>query len=386
MNGPVEVLHVRNCHAFGGPETTLLGWLDHVDRSRFSCRVALFKERDGLDEAFRAPLLAHGHPVLDLPWWPGRQARQAVHRLEAHIRDRGARILHTHDWRSDVVGYHAARRAGIPIVTTIYVWFRRPFHVWVKEAIDTLYIRHFDMVTAVCEATRRQTIARGVHADRTDVLISGISSTRQRATPDRDEVRRRFGVRPDEVAFVFAARMSLEKAHDTLLTAFAMASRRSANLKLVLLGNGPLESAIRARTARLGLSDRVVMPGFVTDVTDVVGAMDVAVHATLAEGIPLAVYEAMLVGLPVIGSDVDGIPEVVIPGRTGWLVPPRDAAGLAERIVDASASPELRMRCGAEAQSLIRGSYGMDKAIERLHSTYDRLLQGPARGSRVASP
>jgi glycosyltransferase involved in cell wall biosynthesis len=386
VTGPVEVLHVRNCHQFGGPETTLLGWLDHLDRTRFTNRVALFQEREGREEAFRGPLLAHGHPVIDLPWWPGRTVRKAVRRLEEHIRSTGAKILHTHDWRSDVIGYHAARRAGIPVVTTVYVWFHRPFHVWVKETVDTLYIRHFDMVTAVCEATRRQTVARGVRADRTEVLISGISPARQGPVHDRNAVRKRFGIAPDEVALVFAARMSPEKAHHNLLSAFAMAVRRAPNLKLILLGNGPLEGEIRAWVARLGLSDRVAMPGFVTDVTDILAAMDVDVHATLAEGIPLAVYEAMLVGLPVIGSDVDGIPEVVIPGRTGWLVPPSDPAALAERIVEASGSAELRAHHGAEARRLIQGSYGMDKAVERLHSTYDRLLQRSAASARASPP
>jgi glycosyltransferase involved in cell wall biosynthesis len=126
------------------------------------------------------------------------------------------------------------------------------------------------------------------------------------------------------------------------------------------------------------------MPGFVTDVPEVLAAVDVVVHATLAEGIPLAIYEAMLAGAPVIGSDVDGIPEVVIPGRTGWLVPPRVAGALAERIVEAARSPERRARYGAEGQRLILAGYGMEKAIDRLQGTYDRLLHGAT--SRVAGP
>jgi glycosyltransferase involved in cell wall biosynthesis len=375
MTKPVTILHVRNSIAYGGVETTMLGWLDAVDRSRFRCPIALFSERNNAEEAFRTPFAAHGHEILNVPWHPGRRFRSAVQTLEHHIRETGAQLLHTHDWRSDVVGWYAARRTGVPIMTTVYVWFRRPLHIRVKETIDVFYIRRFNLVTAVCEATRCQTVARGVAAGKTSVLISGISPARAAVDIDHHAVRARFGLTENEVAFVYAARFYPEKAHATLIEAFHGALAREPGIRLLLLGKGPLEGVIRTQIEQLGLSGKVLLPGFIPDVPAVLAAMDVMVHASLAEGIPLAVYEGMLAGLPVIGSDVDGTPEVVIPGRTGWLVPPKNVPALLNQIVISAQAKDLRYEFGHNAKELVLSEYCIDKAVARLQSTWDGLLQ-----------
>lgn len=369
----VTVLQVRNSVVFGGVETTMLGWLDNIDRDRFYCPVALFSNNGASEEAFRGPL-SRCHDIFKLPWAPNRRFFKAVDELVRLIEKLDVKLLHTHDWRSDVVGYFAAKKAGIPIVTTIYVWFRRPLKILINEVIDAWIIRRFDCVTAVCEATRKQTVARGVEDGKTEVLISGISGSRDPGTIDRDGVRARFGFGADDICLVFTARFYPEKAHLALLESLRIALSNEPRLKLLLLGIGPLEESIKRKATELGLSDNVVIPGFVEDVTTVLKAMDVMVHASLAEGISLAIYEGMLVGLPVIGTDVDGTPEVVIPGKTGWLVPVKDRDALAAAILEAAARPDLLALYGKNARELITGKYNMDRARQSLESVYHRIL------------
>ncbi len=372
---PVTVLQIRNSVAYGGVETTMLGWLDNINKEKFSCPVALFLNKADSQEAFAGPLRKHGHEILDIPWAPGRNVRAAVRRLVEIVRDRDVKLIHCHDWRSDFIGLLVARKTGLPVMTTIYVWFRRPWLTWVKEKIDSYVIRKFDLVTAVCNATREQTVEMGVRRDRTDVLISGISPDLDPQDVDVKAVRERFGFTMDQTCFVYAARFYLEKAHDTLIKAFAAARKYRHGLKLLLLGTGPLEDDIRHLARQLGVSDHVVMPGFVEDVPAILKSMDVMVHASLAEGIALAIYEGMITGLPVIGSDVDGTPEVVIPGRTGWLVPVRDEEALAKAIGDAADNPELRRKYGIQAKELIMNNYSISRAVSKLEATYSSLIQ-----------
>ncbi len=372
---PVTVLQIRNSIAYGGVETTMLGWLDHIDTSRFSCPVAIFMNRDNTQDAFVKPLIKHNQEVLEVPWAPNRNVKAAVKRIVDIIHERDVKLIHSHDWRSDFIGYLAARKTGVPIMTTIYVWFRRPFLTKIKEWLDAMIIRKFDMVTAVCEATREQTVARGIKREKTDVLISGISPDLAPGEIDRRAIREGFGIGEDDTAFVFVARFYGEKAHDTLLRAFAAARATGQSMKLLLLGTGPLEEKIRNLAQELSISEHVIMPGFIDNVPSVLKAMDVMVHASLAEGISLAIYEGMLCGLPVIGSDVDGTPEVVIPGRTGWLVPVRDEEALCRALLDAGANPDLRRKMGKEAHDFITANYNMDKAIGRLEATYTKLIE-----------
>ncbi len=375
MTKPVTILHVRNSIAYGGVETSMLGWLNNVDRSRFNCPVALFTERNDAEAAFRNTFRAHGHRVISVPWHPGRQFRKAVATLEQHIHETDAKLLHTHDWRSDVIGWHAARRAGIPIMTTIYVWFRHPLATRIKEAIDSFYIRKFDRVTAVCKATLCQTVDRGVAKEKTEVLISGMDPSRTINKMDREIIRARFGLTNAHIAFVYVARFYREKAHATLIEAFREVVARHPQVRLLLLGKGPLEKALHEQIAAAGLTEQVLMPGFVEDVPTVLTAMDIMVHASLAEGIPLALYEGMLAGLPTIGSDVDGNPEVVIPQHTGWLVPPGNMKALRNALFDALQQKDLWETYGDNARSLIMSEYSISHAVTRLQTCWQKIIQ-----------
>lgn len=379
MTEPLTVLHVRNSIAYGGVETSMLGWLNAIDRSRFNCPLALFTERDDAEAPFRETFSSHGHQILSLPWHPGRTFRAAVATLENHIRTTGARLLHTHDWRSDVIGWHASRRTGIPIMTTVYVWFRHPLATRIKEAIDAFYIRRFDRITAVCEATRRQTVARGVPEGKTGVLISGMAESRIAGQVDRRAIRARFGLSDNHTAFVYVARFYGEKAHATLVEAFRKIVSREPGARLLLPGKGPLEKALREQIDATGLDEHILMPGFVGEIPAVLAAMDIMVHASLAEGIPLALYEGMLAGLPVIGSDVDGNPEVVIPQRTGWLVPPGDVEGLRKGLITALEERHLWGEYGSNARELIRSSYSIEKAVENLQDCWSEVIASAGR-------
>jgi glycosyltransferase involved in cell wall biosynthesis len=237
-----------------------------------------------------------------------------------------------------------------------------------------LIIRRFDWVTAVCKATLEQTFGRGVDRDRGSVLISGMAAERFQKPVDRAAIRQGLGIAEDDIACVYAARLYPEKAHDVLVDAFHMALKQQPKLKLLILGSGPLEDSIRAHVRALHREDRILTPGFVKDIPGVLKSVDLMVHASYAEGIALAIYEGMLAALPVVGSNVDGTPEVVIPGETGWLVPPGDRDALAAAIVEAGGRPDLRAAYGRRALELMEREYSIEAAMDQLYDVYDRVL------------
>ena len=373
MDKPIKVLQVRSSVLIGGVETSLLGWLNNIDKNEFDCPVALFKNPNDADRPFRERLEKNGHAIIDIPWKSHLNILDSIKRLAALIRELNIDLLHTHDWRSDVVGYYAAKQTNIPIMTTVYVWFKHPLKTYIFELIDSWYIRRFDMVTAVCDATRLQAVSRGVKPELTRVLISGINPDIYPQSVDTRVIRDRYGISEDDICYVFVARFYPEKGHLMLLDALKEALGRNIHLKLLLLGSGPLEEDIRQHTENLGIGRSVIMPGFVPEVLPVLKSMDVMVHASLAEGISMAIYEGMLMGLPVIGSDVDGTPEVVKSGQTGWLVPVSDRAALSDAILEAAENPDLRQLYGDQARRLIVEQYNMEKARDDLQSAYRKL-------------
>jgi glycosyltransferase involved in cell wall biosynthesis len=126
--------------------------------------------------------------------------------------------------------------------------------------------------------------------------------------------------------------------------------------------------------ATLGVAGRIEFLGWVDDLSSVLSRWDVFVLPSLEEGFPLAALEAMATGLPVVASSVGGVPELVVDGKTGWLVPPGDVEALAARLHLLLSNPEQRLSMGAAAAVRVRDHFSLAQMTENFSRLYDELL------------
>src|SRR5207247_844359 len=158
----------------------------------------------------------------------------------------------------------------------------------------------------------------------------------------------RAGLAPPRATLVGSVgRRDEQKGYEYLVGAARRVVDQRPDVYFAVAGEGPSRPALERLVAESGLDGRFRLPGFVDDVTSFLSALDVFVSSSLWEGLPLAIVEAMLLGRPVVATDVGGSPEAVIPGRTGTLVPARDADALAEAILgslDPPGGPALVVR------------------------------------------
>lgn len=190
--------------------------------------------------------------------------------------------------------------------------------------------------------------------------------------------RRPAGDRPPTVVCVAALRP--EKGHDTLLAAFATVLDAIPEARLVLVGDGPERGAIEATIGAGGMSASVDLRGRVAEIWPHLADADVFVLASPAEALGIAIMEAMAAGLPVVATDVGGIPELVTPGVTGELFGVRDDRDLARRLIALLQSPERRRAMSAAALEKA-ATMRMERSVEQYFRLYDRLL---ADGERPA--
>ena len=139
-------------------------------------------------------------------------------------------------------------------------------------------------------------------------------------------------------------------------------------------GAGPQREKLEETVFQLGLAGRVEFLGWVDDLQSVLPRWDVFVMPSLEEGFPIAALDAMAAGLPVIASSVGGIPELVVDGETGWLVPPADVEALVSRLRPMLRSPEQRRSMGAAAQARARERFNIAQMTENFSRLYDELL------------
>jgi glycosyltransferase involved in cell wall biosynthesis len=314
------------------------------------------------------------HPLHDL-----RALRTLTHILRSERPD----IVHTHSGKAGLLGRIAARRAGVPVVIhTIHGPSFGPFQgrlanlsFLTAERLAARCTTHF---VVVANAMTRQYLAAGIGApDRYTRVFSGFDIAPFLAARPDPGLRARYGLGPEHIVVGKIARLVPLKGHDDLLGAAAVLFRDLPQLRILLVGDGPLRARLEAEIAARGLTKNFVFTGLVDpeQIPDLVGIMDFLVHLSRREGLPRALPQALAAGRPVIAYDCDGANEVCVNGRTGFLVPAGNLTALRERIRLMGSDPRLRAELGRHGRDLVRDSFTTERMVTDLHTLYLRLLE-----------
>jgi glycosyltransferase involved in cell wall biosynthesis len=296
-------------------------------------------------------------------------------------------VVHAHLTSSLVHGALAARLARIPCVVTLHSILEDRAHDGrLRRRLAELVTQHVTQRLIAVSESVRDSHAHGLGVDpRKLVLIPNIPFA-PLALPlgfDRDAKRAELGL--EGVVVVTASRMTAGREHDVLVEALAVVAERLPALNLLILAEGPREPAVRALVARHGLEGRVRFLGNRYDVAAVVSAADIFCQPTKHEGMPMAVLEAMSVGVPVVASAAPGVGDVVVDGETGLLVPPGDPQALAEALTSLAQDPALRDTLGEAGRRATADPSPLAWA-EQIGMIYYELLGRPPAGDGRTTP
>jgi glycosyltransferase involved in cell wall biosynthesis len=206
------------------------------------------------------------------------------------------------------------------------------------------------------------------------VIVHGILLEQvRRCRKERDGVRAEIGVGPDELLVGTVANYTVHKAYPDLLRAARKVIDSGTAVRFLALGQGPLEGEIRELHSSLGLGRDFLLLGRRPDAVRVLAGCDVFVLASRREGFPVALMEALGLGLPVVATTVGGVPEAVTSGREGWLVPPGRADLLADAILRLVRDDDTRRRM-AQSSFAAGERYDMVRSAHRIESLYRDLV------------
>lgn len=362
MRSPV--VHVVVAGEVGGAERMLVDLARAPDRSHTialmtpSERLRALLRDAGLDVDDRGPVKEHAAAYLARSLGP-----RDVAWLEDVVTRRGARIVHLHTFASQVVGTRAALRVGARVVRTehstrVYddpsCW---PFSRW--------SLRRADVVACISEHVRRVAASKAPWAaSRMRVVPNGVDiALFAPAPPPAPAPRTRF---------VMVGRLEPRKGVDVALEALA----EVPGAELAIVGEGPSRAALERRAAELGVAARARFVGFAPDVRDAVAGADFALSSSRAEGLGVALLEAMAMERPVVALPTGGVPEVVAPG-TGWLADGSTARDLARAMRDAvAAGPEEQRARARRARAHVVARFSIDAmraAYERAYAELDTV-------------
>ncbi|HVZ94017.1 MAG TPA: glycosyltransferase family 4 protein [Phycisphaerales bacterium] len=366
--------------AFGpiyGPEGSLLERVrGFVCRGAEGARGAAHERRITTHEV--PDMIRELHPVRDF---------KAYRQLRRLIREVKPDIVHTHSSKAGVIGRAAAWMEGgrdgrVGVVHTVH---GPPFHEYEKAWRNAVYVhaerfaaKRCHRIVCVAAAMREQFLMHGIGtAEQYDIVYSGCETEeflRPRMGETREEVRAAMGLSAGDVVIGTVARLAELKGHDDLLEALGEDLKRNPSWKLLWVGDGWWRERLTARLAAMGLSGRVVMSGLVAPgkVPGLIRAMDVLVHPSYREGLPRAVVQGLLCGVPVVAYDVDGTGEVVRDRTTGRLVRAGDIAGLREAIGWMIERREEARRTAERGRAECAERFSAGAMVEGLERVYAR--------------
>jgi glycosyltransferase involved in cell wall biosynthesis len=283
---------------------------------------------------------------------------------------RGVQAVHSHEFTMCVYGAAAARRLGVPHVTTMH-GSQTMTQAWRRRAALRWAYRRSRAVVAVSEATRLQLEADlGLRPGVLTLVRNGVPVVRG----DRARARAEFGLRDDDVMVLAVGNLDPRKGHRVLLGALQqlVANGLDVPWHLVIAGGrgGPEREPLLAFAAEHGLADRVHVLGQREDVPDLQAAADIFAMPSLWEGLPLALLEGMIAGNACVASRTSGIPEAITDGEHGVLVPPGDVNALATALAPLLRDPALRARYGQAAYARAMQEF----TIEAMTDRYEALL------------
>jgi glycosyltransferase involved in cell wall biosynthesis len=337
------------------------------------------------DAGFEVVRLAHMRPEINL-----REDVAAMQELLREFRDRRFDVVHTHSSKAGAIGRVAAHRAGIPAIVHTFHGF--PFHDFQAWPLRATYVeierrlgRITDQFLAVGGAVAAQAISLKIApAERTRAIASAITADIPPTSPARRAAARRIlGLPEDALVVGTVGRLAAQKAPQDMVAAFDAMGHRDAYC--VWVGDGPLMEATRKLVLARGLSARFLLLGERGDVADLLPAFDVFALASRYEGLPCSIVEAMTCGVPVVATAVNAVPEVVVPGRTGLLVPPGDPKLLAKALKYVLDHPDEGARMASAARHHLGDKFHPAVLGRDLAETYELALSGlaPTVGRRL---
>jgi len=235
------------------------------------------------------------------------------------------------------------------------------------------YKKNVNAIIAISKGVKKVLVEGGVDPRSIVVIPSGIDFSPYDKAVSSDYLRRELSFAPDDYLVGIVAHLTDHKGHEYLIRATKILKEHSPKIKVIIVGKGPLRMDLNRQARESRVEDIVFFLGFREDVPQILSSLDVFVLSSYLEGMGSSILDAMACRLPVVATKVGGIPEVVLHGETGILVPPRNPQAIARAILKLYNNRNLASRLGQRGYQVVHQKYSSEAMAERIVHLYERL-------------
>jgi len=372
-----KIAHIITRLELGGAQQNTLYCCAHHDRKKFD--VILISGKGGyLDEKARKikNLKAYFLPELKHPihpWWD----LAAVLKIASILKREKVDIVHTHSSKAGILGRWAAKKAGVPaILHTVHGWgfFPGQFFLtqWLYQTLERWAAGFTQVLITVSGENKREGLAAGIGREgQYRGIHSGIDPKQyQLSLVAARKARKVLGTEGRPTVLVLSNFKRQKSPLDVVEVAREL-SRQLPSVLFLWAGDGPLRGEVEKLIGDSGLEANFELLGWREDVAELLAASDVLLLTSLHEGLPRVVLQTMAAGKPVVATAVNGTPEAVEEGVTGFLHPPHATSGMATSLLKLLRNPGLRRKMGEAGRKSLRGSFLIAEMLRQIEKVYE---------------
>lgn len=367
-----RILYVISSISFLGAERVLTELVRELDRDRFQIHIGLMVGHTDLTELFRTEIDCADVSIMKFER-ASRLSFSVAKEIARYLDTNKIDVVHSQGYKPDV---HIAlatffTRNKCVLISACHTWKLRTVKERFYRLINLAVLRIFNGIVAISTDVKRELESAGIRSDKIIIIDNGIALVDNNGTSARIDARGRLGLAETDLVIGCVASLTVEKAHKDLIHAFAVLASIKPAAKLVIVGDGDQLDSLIQIVAELNLEGRVCFIGRRNDVRLLCHAFDVFALVSYAEGLPMAMLEAMAEKIPVVVSSVGAIPDVIDDGKNGLLVEPGDVEMIAKAILTLLDNHDMRICLGASGYMTIVDKY----SSRRMARDYERFYQ-----------
>ena len=378
MKNKIKILHVITHLPIGGAQDNTLYTVELLDKEKYDISLCCNLEGELVERAKKIEAVK----LFDIPFLcrevsPYRDIR-AFLSLYKLFKEEDFTIIHTHSSKAGLLARLAAVLNKTPIVIhTIHGFAFNDFMNALKKNffiyVEKLLAKWTDVLITVSNLNKKKIIDLNIaHENKIKNIYSGIDLslfTNKR----NDDFRKELNLENDHLLLGSVGRLSDQKDPITMIEAFGIISKPFPNAHLALVGDGELKGKILEKIDQLKLDGKVHLTGNKNNPWSVYHSMDLFIMSSIYEGLGRSITEALSCGVPVVCTDVEGVPEIVRDNITGILVPPKDANKLADGIIRTLNDMETAKKMAEEGRRFVKDNFDVNKMVNDIDSLYNTL-------------
>ncbi len=369
----IKIIYLTTSCLIGGAEQVILTLVRDLNHNLFNIEVCTLSPKGALhDELDKLKVKNYNLGLKNWLYIP-----IAVYRLYKLLKKEKYDILNSWLFHASVMGVFISKVVKIShiIESRQHSDLMYKYNLKIRQSLEMMTANSVDGVIAVSNAAKEVLINNEkVDQNKITVIYNGINIKKFKYNVEQREQMRKAVNIEDKTVLSFTALLRPAKGHQYLLEAISEIKNQYPNIVLLLIGDGELMNELKLIVNRMHIEQFIRFLGYRTDIPALLSATDIYVHSSVEEGFGIAIIEAMAAGLPVVATNVGGIPEIITNNKNGILIPPENPQALADAISDLIEHTEKRKILGEKGKQHVEATFTDDMMIKKYMEVYVKIV------------